>query len=88
MLNVLQFSIFFLSFWGSLIFLCEVSQGGRGGIFFCRVNFEGFLFGILFILEVFNFFCVKLHIWGWIFIKFGGYQLCFDGVQGSLILLL
>jgi hypothetical protein len=35
--NILKFQnflIIFLSFWGSLIFLCEVSQGGKKGICF------------------------------------------------------
>jgi hypothetical protein len=39
-----SFLIFFLSFWGSLTFLCEVSQGGKGVFVFLLVNFNGFLF--------------------------------------------
>jgi hypothetical protein len=59
-LEVLEFSIFFLSFWGSLIFLCEVSP--RGGIFaILLVNFEGFLFWYFEAEFSFIFSC---HFWG------------------------
>jgi hypothetical protein len=36
--EILEFSIFFLSFWESLIFLCEVSQRGRYLLLFWKLG--------------------------------------------------
>jgi len=65
--EILESSIFFLLFWESLIFLCEVSQRGRYLLFFWKLGrsfvlifWSSKVFNfLLVILGVFKFFCVK-----------------------------
>jgi hypothetical protein len=42
--EVLEFSIFFLSFWGTSVFCVKIHKGGEWIFAFLLVNFQGFLF--------------------------------------------
>jgi len=68
--EILESSILLLSFWGSLIFLCEVSQGERWGICFSSYEFERSFVLVFWSSKNFNFllvilgssiFCVKFQ---------------------------